>query len=107
VFFEEERFWVLKQPSGEIIALYDRDPLTGCTVPWDPNRELLGKTGWFHDACSQSVYDLTGACFSGPCEIGLNRLNVREVDGAVIVDMSDGGRGALRSENGEPLNPPR
>lgn len=107
LFFEDERFWVSKLPSGEIIALYDRDPITGCTVPWDPNRVALGLTGWFHDACSSSIYDLSGACFVGSCEIGLNRLDAREENGEVIVDMRSGTAGALRDDDATPLVPPQ
>jgi hypothetical protein len=113
-FFEEERFWLVHlpegetgSPSGEFVALYDRDPITGCTVPWDPNFRILGRTGWFHDACSESVYDLSGACFSGPCEVGLNYLDLEIVDGEIIVDPRSGTHGVLRSENGEPVNPPQ
>jgi hypothetical protein len=107
VFFEEERFWISRLPSGELIALYDRDPITGCTVPWDKNHEALGLTGWFHDACSTSVYDLSGACFSGPCEIGLNRLDLREENGEITVDMRNGDAGALRDDEAIPLAPPQ
>ena len=69
---ESER--VVKLAEGEIIALYDRDPITGCTLEWKPSLVVLGTKGWFRDACSDSTYDLSGSCFFGPCQIGLNRL---------------------------------
>ncbi len=108
-YYETERFWVVKQPSGEIIALYDRDPISGCTVPWKSDLTVLGKTGWFRDACSDATYDLSGGCFFGPCQIGLNRINVTtNADGHVIVDMSkDGGHGALRDDSAVPIVPPQ
>lgn len=106
-FYEAERFWVSHLPSGEIIALYDRDPITGCTVPWDKNYEFMGATGWFRDACSKSTYDLAGNCFNGQCQIGLNRLDVRENDeGHIIVDMRTGTAGTPRKDNGDPVTPP-
>ncbi|MEX1195687.1 MAG: hypothetical protein WD904_09000 [Dehalococcoidia bacterium] len=104
-FFEEERFWLVNLPSGEFIALYDRDPITGCTVPWDKNYELMGRTGWFHDACSESTYDLTGACFKGPCVVGLNRLDIETRDGELIVDPNHGPGGVFRRDNVDPVNP--
>jgi hypothetical protein len=89
------------------VALYDRDPATGCALPWGGGYEFMGRSGWFRDACSGSIYDLTGACFGGPCSVGLNRLNVEIVEGELIVDPRDGPHGAFKSENGEPVNPPQ
>ncbi len=94
-------------PDGEFVALYDRDPASGCGLPYGFGFEHLGVTGWFRDACSGSTYDLTGACFGGPCQVGLNRLNVFMVDGEIIVDPADGPHGAFRSDNGDPVNPPQ
>jgi hypothetical protein len=107
IFFEDERFWVVKLDSGEMLALYDRDPFTGCTVPWDPNYTFLGVTGWFRDACSRSIYDLQGACFDGPCVVGMNRLEIkRDSNGDFVVNKNAGGAGPIRTEGAVPLSPP-
>jgi hypothetical protein len=106
-YFEEQRFWLVHLPSGEFVALYDRDPATGCSLPWGDGYEHMGVTGWFRDACSGSIYDLTGACFGGPCNVGLNRLNVTLTDGDLIIDPRDGPPGAFKSDNGAPVNPPQ
>ena len=107
-YYEDERFWVVKLAEGQIIALYDRDPISGCTVPWNKDLQLLGTKGWFRDACSDSTYDLSGSCFFGPCQIGLNRLAVSTVaNGDIVVDMTDGGRGALRDDAAKPVVPPQ
>jgi len=106
-YFKEERFWLVHLPSGEFVALYDRDPATGCSLPWGSGFEHMGVKGWFRDACSGSIYDLTGACFGGPCNVGLNRLNVSTVDGEIIVDPRDGPHGEFRSDNDDPVNPPQ
>jgi hypothetical protein len=107
IYFESERFWVVRLAPGEVIALYDRDPITGCTVPWNPNLQVLGTSGWFRDACSDSTYDLAGNCFYGPCQIGLNRLAVTTdaSTGELIVNQRDGGRGALRDDAAKPVTP--
>ena len=109
IFFKTERFWVVKIAKGEVIALYDRDPISGCTIQWGPRLELLGVHGWFRDSCSDSMYDISGACFDGPCKIGLNRLPVTtdSTNGNLIVNMVDGGRGALRDDAAQPLSPPQ
>ena len=106
-YFKEQRFWLVKLPDGEFVALYDRDPATGCGLPFGFGFEHMGVTGWFRDACSGSIYDLTGACFGGPCNVGLNRLDVSMVDGEIIVDPRDGPHGAFKSDNGDPVNPPQ
>ena len=107
VYHESDRFWVVKLASGEMLALYDRDPLTGCTVPWDPNYVMLGITGWFRDACSRSVYDLQGGCFEGACVIGMNRLSIKEdTTGDFVVDMNNGGAGPIRTPGATPLSQP-
>ncbi len=68
----------------------------------------MGKKGWFRDACSGSTYDLTGACFDGPCDYGLNTLDLRIDDNQhVIVDLRQGHHGILRTDNGDPVNPPQ
>ncbi len=107
IYFEDDRFWVVKLASGEMLALYDRDPLTGCTVPWDPDYTFLGVTGWFRDACSRSVYDLQGACFESSCVIGLNRLEIQQdTDGDYVVNKNAGGAGPVRTAGAVPLAPP-
>lgn len=105
--FQEQRFWLVRLPSDEFVALYDRDPATGCSLTWGAGYEFMGNTGWFRDACSGSIYDLTGSCFGGPCGVGLNQLNVTLVDGELIIDPNDGPHGAFRSDNGDPVNPPQ
>ena len=104
-FFEEENFWLVRLEGDEMIALYDRDPYSGCNLTWGAGHEHMGRTGWIVDPCAGNVYDVTGACFGGPCEVGLNRLEVRMENGEIIVDPNEGGHGPLRSENGDPVNP--
>jgi len=101
------RFWIVKLPDSQVVALYDLDPTTGCTVPWDENYVFMGIKGWFRDACSRSVYDMQGACFDGPCVIGMNRLAVNEdANGTLVVDMDNGGAGPVRTPGATPLVPP-
>jgi hypothetical protein len=108
VFYSVQGFWVVKLTENSIIALYNRDPITGCNLEWRSDFETLGLRGWFHDACSESVYDLSGSCFFGPCQIGLNRLAVSTAtNGDIVVDMTDGGRGAVRDDAARPIVPPQ
>lgn len=107
--FKDEDFWLSKQADGSFLALYELDPATGCTIGFDTAHELLGRRAWFRDACSGSAYDLTGSCFDGPCDIGLNRYKVTIENGDVIVDPrpDSGTHGVIRTQNGDPVNPPQ
>lgn len=106
VYFEDEHLWVLKTPGNVMMALYDVDPLSGCTTPWWSNEEFMGQTGWFQDACRGSHYDLEGRCFGGPCEVGLSRLGVTLNGLTVVVNLTDQEPGPPRDDSLTPVNPP-
>ena len=80
-----DHLWLVKLQTGEILALYRADPRLGCTVPWRPDFEFRGITGWFRNPCHSETYDLTGTCFSGPCIRGLDRFPVQIANGQVRV----------------------
>ncbi len=82
----EHGFWLVKLDEGNFLALLRRDPHLGCTVPWRPDFVFDGKKGWFRNPCHGQTYDLTGRCFFGPCERGMDRFQVSLVDGNVLVD---------------------
>lgn len=70
-----------------MLALYQKDPRLGCTVPWRPDFEFLGRKGWFRNPCHGQTYDLDGNCVFGPCIRGLDRFPVRVKDGRVQVNV--------------------
>lgn len=84
----EGRFYVVKQEPGEFLALYQKDPHLGCTVPWNASFEFRGRTGWFRNPCHNETYDLQGRCVSGPCIRGLDRFPVQVVGGEVRVNTN-------------------
>jgi len=81
-------FWLVRRGEEEFLALSQRDPQSGCTVPWRPEFEYRGWKGWFRDPCHGGTYDLAGRCFTGPCPRGLDRFPVTVRDGHVFVDTS-------------------
>jgi nitrite reductase/ring-hydroxylating ferredoxin subunit len=103
--FADDEFWITMVGDGEFVAVYDRDPVSGCALVWGPKHEFAGETGWFRDPCTGSTYDLTGGCFDGPCEIGLNRMGVTVEGDELIVDPKGGTHGVPRTDNEEPVNP--
>ena len=85
--FAEERFWLVRLSSGEVLALWQADPNDGCTVPWRPDFDFLGHKGWFRNPCHAQTYDLAGRCFAGPCPRGLDRFPLEVRDGRVRVNV--------------------
>ncbi len=103
--YENERFWMVHLKSDEFVALYDRDPLSKCTIAWRPEYELMGRTGWFRDSCLGSSYDVSGRCFEGPCQRGLDRLRVTIEGSSVYVNLSEIAAGPVPDAGEQPENP--
>lgn len=82
----EHNFYIVKLDSGEFLALYQKDPHLGCTVPWRPDFEFQGKTGYFRNPCHGETYDIEGNLLFGPAPRGLDRFPVEIVNGEVRVD---------------------
>ncbi len=101
---EGEVYLVLGE-SGEILALSQIDPHLGCKVPFAPDFEYMGHTGWLRNPCHGETYDLTGVCYFGPCPRGLDRYDVRVRDGDVEVSFARLTEGPDRatSEGREPV----
>ncbi|HET9475865.1 MAG TPA: hypothetical protein VFP63_00080 [Dehalococcoidia bacterium] len=83
----EGRFWLVKLQSGEILALYQRDPRNGCTIPWRPDFDFGGKRGWFRDPCHGSTYDIDGTRAFGPSPRSMDRYRVDIRGGQIFVDV--------------------
>lgn len=107
VLFQDHGFWLVRLQSGEFLALYEKDPHLGCTVPWRADFEFIGRKGWFRNPCHGETYDLTGRCFMGPCPRGLDRFPVRIVEGEIQVDMRELIPGPVPDPQAEPVNPPQ
>ena len=49
----------MKLDSDEVLALSRRDPhIRHCSIPWRPQFQFQGTTGWFRDPCGGSTYDM-------------------------------------------------
>lgn len=93
----EGRFFLLNleagvTPNGEespggLLALWQKCPHLGCTVPWRPDFNFLNRAGWFRCPCHGSTYTKEGGIIvSGPAPRPMDRypLEVQE-DGSVVV----------------------
>lgn len=106
VYFEEQRFWLVRLPSESVIALYSIDPESSCPVTWRPDLEFMGARGWFRDPCHGSTYDLEGKCLSGPCIRGMDRVGVLMQRSEVLVKVREVSNGPPVDFYATPLTPP-
>ncbi len=49
-----------EQTEGGLLALWRKCPHLGCTVPWRPDFNFKGRTGWFRGPCHGSTYTKEG-----------------------------------------------
>ena len=85
--FPEHRFWLVKLGDDQFIALLTRSPYRGCTVPWRPDFEFMGKKGWFRDPCHNDTFSIDGSHVFGPAPRGMDRFPVRIEAGIVRVNV--------------------
>lgn len=110
----EAKSWVVKLDAdgasrnggaeGAILALYQKCPHLGCTVPWrdDFSREdpRSGESykGWFLCPCHGSTYSAAGVRVFGPAPRSMDTFEVT-IDGGKIT-VNTGARTAGSTENG-------
>jgi hypothetical protein len=86
----DQKFWLVKLDSGEVLALSHKDSRGGCTIPWRPDFQFNGHKGWFRDPCSGSTYNIEGIKAFGPSPRNMDRFTVRVYGNDVQVMMADG-----------------
>jgi len=110
----EGRFWLLNLPagvtpngeetSGGLLALWQKCPHLGCTVPWRAEFEFQGRKGWFRCPCHGSTYTREGGVLvAGPAPRPMDvfPLEVKE-DLSIVVET-----GLAKAIKGSPQNPGR
>jgi cytochrome b6-f complex iron-sulfur subunit len=108
----EGRFFLLNleagtTPNGEetpggLLALWQKCPHLGCTVPWRPDFTFLNRMGWFRCPCHGSTYTKEGGIIvAGPAPRPMDRYPVEvQEDGSVVVST-----GVTEAEKGTADNP--
>ena len=108
----EGRFFLLNlepgtTPNGEetpggLLALWRKCPHLGCTVPWRPDFNFLGRTGWFRCPCHGSTYTKEGGILvAGPAPRPMDLFEIQiQEDNSLIVRT-----GVTAAEKGSPENP--
>ncbi len=81
--FTEGRFWLVNIPAVEadspsgLLALYQKCPHLGCTVPWRAEFDFGGKKGWFRCPCHGSTFTKEGGILvSGPSPRPLDTMAI-------------------------------
>ena len=71
--------------KGGLVALWQKCPHLGCTVPWRPDFDFLGSKGWFRCPCHGSTYTKFGKHMAGPANRGLDPLPFQDKSGTAQV----------------------
>ncbi len=110
----EGRFWLLNlkpgtTPNGEetpggLLALWQKCPHLGCTVPWRSDFSFRGTKGWFRCPCHGSTYTRAGGVLvEGPAPRPMDVFPLRVEDNLGIVVQT----GESTSLKGSTRNPGR
>lgn len=84
-----QQFTGTAQPSkeGGLLALYQKCPHLGCTVPWRGEFDFEGVKGWFRCPCHGSTYTKGGVRVFGPAPRSMDTFLLKaNSDGSVVID---------------------
>jgi len=99
-----------EKTDGGLLALWQKCPHLGCTVPYRADFNFLGRTGWFRCPCHGSTYTKeAGILVAGPAPRPMDIFPIKlNEDGTVAVN-EDGSIevtvGVTQAEKGSPDNP--
>lgn len=93
-----------EETPGGLLALWQKCPHLGCTVPWRPDFTFGSRTGWFRCPCHGSTFTKEGGILVfGPSSRPMDRFEIDlQEDGSVVVTT-----GVSVAQKGSPDNPSR
>ena len=99
--------WLVRHPDDTVSAFFDRDPHTGCVVPWRPDyvwqpANIQEVVGAFKEGCGGWVYLRTGEAVFGAPPRGLDGFPVTIDANTVVVDLTRVRLGQCRSDSAPP-----
>jgi len=91
-----------EKTDGGLLALWQKCPHLGCTVPYRSDFNFLGRTGWFRCPCHGSTYTKEGGILvAGPAPRPLDRFSIEVLeDNSIVVNT-----GVTVAETGDADNP--
>ena len=88
-YFVEGKFYLSRLEEG-FMALYQKCPHVGCTVPWRPEFELPdqapGVKGLFRCPCHGSTYLRNGQIIFGPAPRPMDYMRITNEGGRLVVN---------------------
>lgn len=81
--------------EGALLALYQKCPHLGCTVPWEPAhtredpRSRQRYAGWFLCPCHGSTYSDAGVRVFGPAPRSMDTMSISIEDGNITLNTGD------------------
>jgi cytochrome b6-f complex iron-sulfur subunit len=84
-YFVDGKFYLVRLDEG-FMALYQKCPHVGCTVPWRPDFTFEGTQGWFRCPCHGSTYNRTGQIVFGPAPRPMDYMKITNEGGKLSVD---------------------
>jgi cytochrome b6-f complex iron-sulfur subunit len=84
----EGKFFISRVPEG-FLALWQKCPHLGCTVPWRPDdrsEDSVEATGRFNCPCHGSIYDRYGQIITGPAPRPMDMFPITIRDGRIFVE---------------------
>jgi cytochrome b6-f complex iron-sulfur subunit len=94
----EGKFYLSRVPEG-FLALWQKCPHLGCTVPWrdnDRSEDSIEPTGRFNCPCHGSIYDRYGQIITGPAPRPMDMFPITIRDGRIYVETGPS-KAVLRS----------
>ena len=91
-----------EETPGGLLALWQKCPHLGCTVPWRSDFTYGGRTGWFRCPCHGSTFTKEGGILVfGPSSRPMDRFQIDpQDDGSIVVNT-----GVTAALKGSPENP--
>jgi cytochrome b6-f complex iron-sulfur subunit len=77
---QKGRFYISRLEDGGILALWQRCPHLGCSVPWRSTEEI------FNCPCHSSLFNPVGEVISGPSPRPMDLFPVNTIDDELLVD---------------------
>lgn len=81
--------------EGGLLALWQKCPHLGCTVPWRGDFVFGGVKSWFRCPCHGSTYTKAGIRVFGPAPRPMDTMKIeKQADGSIIVQTGQRTQGA-------------
>ena len=93
------------EDTSPTVALFSKDPASGCNVIWEPLTANGERRGIYVDPCSDARYDFNGVALHDGATSDLHRFEVRREETGYVVSFEELILGACRNGATEDCSP--